>query len=145
MSDSQKTNLLYKKLDFQINLYIALTVYKMKDFKQSKEALNKELEQFISILDELLPRYSLLLRKKEISKEELTELGEVEHYLIEVNAKITAIKNMLEQDLFGHSLDIYYKLKEKAKNGDAVAKAKLDRMRDSFEESIKGGMLYNWN
>ncbi len=132
-------------MDFQINLYIALTVYKMKDFKQSKEALNKELEQFISILDELLPRYSLLLRKKEISKEELTELGEVEHYLIEVNAKITAIKNMLEQDLFGHSLDIYYKLKEKAKNGDAVAKAKLDRMRDSFEESIKGGMLYNWN
>lgn len=132
-------------MDFQINLYIALTVYKMKDFNQSKEALNKELEQFISILDELLPRYSLLLRKKEISKEELTELGEVEHYLIEVNAKITAIKNMLEQDLFGHSLDIYYKLKEKAKNGDAVAKAKLDRMRDSFEESIKGGMLYNWN
>jgi hypothetical protein len=117
----------------------------MKDFKQSKEALNKELEQFISILDELLPRYSLLLRKKEISKEELTELGEVEHYLIEVNAKISAIKNMLEQDLFGHSLDIYYKLKEKAKNGDAVAKAKLERMRDSFEESIKGGMLYNWN
>ena len=52
---------------------------------------------------------------------------------------------MLEQDLFGHSLDIYYKLKEKAKNGDAVAKAKLDCMRDSFEESIKGGMLYNWN
>lgn len=117
----------------------------MKDFKQSKEDLNRELKQFISNLDELLPRYSFLLKKKNISKNELTELGEIEHYLIEVNAQISEIKNMLEKDLFGHSLDVYYKLKKEAKSGDTVAKAKLERMRSTFEESLKGGSILNWN
>lgn len=117
----------------------------MKDFKQNKAALNRELERFMTILDELLPRYSLLLDKNNLSNLELTELGEIEHYLIEVNAKISTIKNMLEQDLFGHSLDVFYKLKVKAKNGDLVAQAKLNRMRDIFEESLKLGNIFIWN
>lgn len=119
--------------------------YKVKDFKQNKIALNYELEQFKSILDELLPRYSLLLKKDNLTKKELKELGDIEHYLIEVNSKITAIKEMLEEDLFGHSLDIYYKLKKKANAGDISAAAKLERMRQSFEESFKGDRIFNWN
>jgi hypothetical protein len=103
------------------------------------------LEQFISILNELLPRYSGLLRKGHISREELKELGDIEHFLIEINSKISEIKSMLEQDLFGHSLDIYYKLKLKASNGDVVSKQKLDRMRETFDESIRGGTLFIWN
>lgn len=117
----------------------------MKDFKQNKIALNYELEQFRAILDELLPRYSLLLKKDNLSKKELKELGDIEHYLIEVTSKITAIKEMLEEDLFGHSLDIYYKLKKKAVSGDQAAKAKLERMRQTFEESFKGDKIFNWN
>lgn len=118
---------------------------KVKDFKQNKEALDRELKRFMKILDELLPRYSFLLEKKNISPEEITELGDIEHYLIEVNSKISGIKNMLEQDLFGHSLDIYYKLKMKAATGDAVAMVKFERMKVSFEESLKSGNILIWN
>lgn len=117
----------------------------MKDFKQNKEELNRELKRFMAILDELLPRYSLLLEKKNISPEEVTELGDIEHYLIEVNSRISGIKSMLEQDLFGHSLDIYYKLKTKAESGDPVAMVKFERMKVSFEESLKNGNILIWN
>lgn len=117
----------------------------MKDFKQSKEALNRELEQFTAILDELLPRYTLLLEKKNISPAEITELGEIEHYLIQVNAQITAIKEMLEEDLYGHSLEVYYQLKHMAANGDPVAEAKFTRMRASFQEALRTGSIINWN
>jgi len=115
------------------------------NYKRNKDALNKELEQFISTLNELLPRYSFLLRKRTMTSGELSELGEIEHFLIELNSKITEIKNMLDHDLFGHSLDIYYKLKQKAMSGDYEAKQKLDRMRESFEESLIGGTLFQWN
>ncbi len=117
----------------------------MKNFKNNKELLNRELERFTSILDELLPHYSSLLKKENLSSPELTELGEIEHFLIEVNGKIAAIKHMLEQDLFGHSLDMYYKLKLKAKEGDFAAKAKLDRLRETFEDSFSSGSMINWN
>jgi hypothetical protein len=117
----------------------------MKDFKLNKAALNKELEQFMLILDELLPRYSILFEKKNITQQELKELGDLEHYLIEVNAKITAIKNMLEQDLYGSSFDAYYKLKTKSKRGDATATAKLERINDNFEKLFKEGAIFNWN
>jgi hypothetical protein len=117
----------------------------VKDFKNNKELLNKELERFTSILVEVLPHYSTLLKKENLSNPELTELGEIEHFLIEVNGKITAIKNLLEQDLFGHSLDIYYKLKFKANLGDSSAKAKLDRLRATFEDSFTSGSMINWN
>lgn len=115
------------------------------DFRANKDALNKELEHFISLLEEMLPRYAVLLRKADISSGELKELGEIEHFLIEVNAKISVIKGKLEQDLFGHSLDTYYKLKAKAGKGDKVSAAKLKMMREIFEESLEGGSLVNWN
>ena len=67
------------------------------DFRANKDALNKVLEHFISLLEEMLPRYAVLLRKSDISSGELKELGEIEHFLIEVNAKISVIKGKLEQ------------------------------------------------
>ena len=115
------------------------------DFIDRKESLNRDLEQFIKVLNELLPRYSLLMRQNQISDSELKELGEIEHFLIEVNSKITTIKNGLDQDLFGHSIDLYYKLKEKAKNGDPIAKVKFDRIRDNFNENLLQENLVNWN
>lgn len=115
------------------------------NYKQNKDALTRELEQFIGTLNELLPRYSHLLRKNKMTSAEISELGEIEHFLIEVNSKITEIKNMLDHDLFGHSLDIYYKLKAKTLQGDLSSKKKLDTLRESFEESLAGGTMFIWN
>ncbi len=117
----------------------------MEDFSRNKDDLNRELEQFISTLNTLLPRYSLLLKKPRLNTVEVKELGEIEHFLIEINAKITEIKNMLEHDLFGHSIDYYYQIKRKAKNGDFEAKLKLEKLREAFNESLKGDTLVNWN
>jgi len=115
------------------------------DFSQNRDAINKELEQFIQLLNITLPRYSDLLKKQDISGIELKELGDIEYFLIGVNAKITEIKKMLEHDLFGHSLDLYYKMKLRALKGDPVAVQKLEIMRDSFNESLKGDTIVNWN
>jgi hypothetical protein len=115
------------------------------DFNQNKRILNRELEQFVEILGELLPQYTRLIKKNSLDTDELKELGEIEHFLIEVNSKINAIKNMLDQDLFGHSLDLYYKYKEIANKGDLVAKQKLDRLKNFFNESLQSEQLVNWN
>ena len=115
------------------------------DFNQSKNALNQELKQVLGILNELLPRYSALINKDAIRPSELKELGEIEHYLIEVNSKIREIKSQLDQHLFGHSLDLYYKYKEEAKKGNLLAQSKLERLHNFFNESLKGKEAINWN
>ncbi len=115
------------------------------EFYENKDNLNKELEQFIGTLNGLLPRYSNLLKKIKLTSQEVSELGEIEHFLIEINAKITEIKNMLEHDLFGHSIDLYYQTKAKAIAGDVYAKIKLETLRDAFNESLKGDTLLIWN
>lgn len=115
------------------------------DFSQNRDAMNKELEQFINLLNETLPRYSGLLKKQEITSSELKELGDIEYFLIGVNAKISEIKKMLENDLFGHSIDLYYKLKKSAQNGNVQAQKKFETMRDAFNESLKGDTIINWN
>ena len=86
----------------------------MENFKENRKELDEELERFITLLNQLLPHYHFLLKKKDLSEEELNKLGEIEHYLIGVNSKIMEIKGKLEQDLFGQSLDTYYKLKTNA-------------------------------
>ncbi len=114
-------------------------------FDKHKQLLNKELDQFNSILSELLPRYVFLMQKKDSTPEEDKELGEIEHFLIEVNGKIAEIKNKLDQDLFGETMDFYYKIKEEAKKGDIGAKDRLDRLRKSLIDSIQGDTFFNWN
>lgn len=117
----------------------------MSDFKSNRKALDEELEKFMSLLGELLPMYHALLKKEELDAEELKRLGEIEHYLIGVNAKILDIKKRLEQDLFGQSLDIYYRTKKEAKQGNPHAKLKLERMRDAFAEALQSGEIVNFN
>lgn len=114
-------------------------------FEKHKHLLNQELDQFNALLGELLPRYVLLVRKAECTAEELKELGEIEHYLIEVNSKIASIKNRLDQDLFGETMDLYYKVKGEAEKGNLSAQKKFDQLKASLHASIKGDMFFNWN
>ena len=111
----------------------------------NKESVNKELELFMTYLSKNLLEYSSLLKKENISPDELKQLGEIEYFLIEVNSKISEIQKLLENDLFGYSLDLYYGMKREAIAGDQVAQKKLDVMLDSFNESLRGGMIVNWN
>ena len=64
-------------------------------FEKHKRVLNRELDQFNLILSEILPRYIELMKSEEISDEEVKELGEIEHFLIEINAKIAEIKSRM--------------------------------------------------
>lgn len=115
------------------------------NFNQHKDELNLELDRFISLLQKTLPRYSQLINKKDISSAELEELGEIEYFLIELNGKIADIKRQLEHDLFGLSLDLYYKLKKRALAGDIKAAKKVLIMRKSFDKSLKRNDFIIWN
>lgn len=115
------------------------------DFNDNIDAINRELEHFIDLLNKTLPRYSMLLKKENINPQELKELGDIEYFLLGVNAKITEIKKKLEHDLFGLSLDAYYKLKKRAMQGDALAERKFEIMKDAFNEALKGDTIINWN
>ena len=114
-------------------------------FEKHKEILNKELDRFNILLGEILPRYIHLVRKSDTTPEETKELGEIEHFLIDINSKIAAIKSRIDQDLFGEAMDIYYKVKAKALKGDLEAKEQLDKLRESLSETIKGDAFFNWN
>lgn len=115
------------------------------DFNDNIDAINRELEHFIDLLNKTLPRYSMLLKKENINPQELKELGDIEYFLLGVNAKITEIKKKLENDLFGLSLDAYYKLKKRAAQGVSVAERKFEIMKDAFNEALKGDTIINWN
>lgn len=117
----------------------------MNSFEQQKEALNRELRQLVEQLNGMLPRYTELLNKQDISKEEVTELGELEHFLIGINSKISEIKERLQQDLFGHTIDRYYHLKSRAVNGDRDAELVMGRLKSIFEEHLEKGTIINWN
>ncbi|MDD2982187.1 MAG: hypothetical protein PHQ74_02255 [Crocinitomicaceae bacterium] len=115
------------------------------NLNDNKETVNKELELFMAYLNKNLVEYSTLLKKENISPTELKQLGDIEYFLIEINSKITEIKKRLENDLFGYSLDLYYGTKREAISGNQDAKRKLDVMLNSFNESLQGGMIVNWN
>ncbi|MDX2360622.1 MAG: hypothetical protein QNK23_07435 [Crocinitomicaceae bacterium] len=114
-------------------------------FDEHKKHLNQELEQFTSILNEILPRYLTLMNKKNANEKEEKELGEMENYLIEVNGKITEIKTMLDQDLFGETMNHYYKAKQEALEGGGDAQKRLESLRKVFIQSIQNEDYFNWN
>jgi len=114
-------------------------------FKDQQAAIQRELDRFIDLLGVLLPRYSRLLKKNELGEEELHELGEIEHFLIGVNGRISEIKQMLEEDVFGHSIDYYYKLKQQVKKGEPGATRKLEKLKETFNESLQAGTFIHWN
>lgn len=115
------------------------------EFERHKRLLNKELDQFNLILSEILPRYIELMKKDGIEATELKELGELEHFLIEINGKIAAIKTKLDHDLFGETMEEYYRVKELAQKGDQLAQQRLEKLRETFSASIKGDTFFNWN
>jgi len=117
----------------------------LDNFENSQKELDRELALFISLLNKILPQYHKLLNRKDLTKDELKELGDIEHYLIGVNAKIMEIKGKLEQDLFGNSLHTYYKLNDGAKNGDPISKLKLEKMREAFVVALESGEVINYN
>ena len=117
----------------------------LEEFSTHKNELDKELERFIYLLNQILPFYHSLLKKEVLDSDELKRLGEIEHYLLSVNSKIMEIKSQLEQDLFGQSLDTYYKLKTEALTGNPYSKLKLEKMRDTFAEALKLGEMVNYN
>jgi len=114
-------------------------------FREQQAAIQKELDRFVDLLEVLLPRYSTLLKKEHLSEMELNELGEIEHFLIGVSGRITAIKHLLEQDVFGHSLHQYYKEKRKADSGDPFAAEKLKQLKKTFSDALDSGSIVNWN
>ena len=115
------------------------------NLEDHKKLLYKELDQFNSILGEILPRYIALMKKKNASLEEEKELGDIEHFLIEINAKIAEIKTKLDQDLFGETMNLYYKTKQAAKSGDLEAQKRLEKLRKVFLESVEGDDFFHWN
>ncbi len=114
-------------------------------FKGQQGELDKELERFIELLNQLLPKYNSLLKKENLDKKELVRLGEIEAYLLSVNSKIMKIKGELEQNLFGKSLDTYYKLKSQAIEGNPQSRLKMEKMRDAFSEALQAGDIINLN
>lgn len=114
-------------------------------FKEQQAAIEKELDRFSDLLGVLMPRYSRLLNNPKLSDDQLVELGEIEHFLIGITARVTEIKQLLEQDVFGHSLDFYYKLKQLAATGDVDARKKMEKLRSTFNETLKSGDIIQWN
>ena len=117
----------------------------MEDFQDQQGALDRELERFIELLNELLPKYHSLLKKDQLDQKELMRLGEIESYLLSLNSKIMKIKGELEQNLFGKSLDTYYKLKNQAREGNPQSRLKMEKMRDAFSEALQAGDIINLN
>lgn len=115
------------------------------NLEEHKRLLNQELDRFNALLSEILPRYVLLMKKRDCTPEEEKELGNIEHLLIEINGKIAEIKNKLDHDLFGETMNIYYQAKEDAKKGNLEAKIKLDKLRKRLMESVQGDVFFNWN
>lgn len=114
-------------------------------FKEQQAAIQRELDRFIDLLGVLLPRYSKLLKRDDLTDQELHELGEIEHFLIGVNGRIAEIKQLLEEDVFGHSIDYYYKLKLRALKGDENAMRKMIKLKEAFNESLQAGTMIHWN
>ena len=116
----------------------------MTQFDYNKHEMDQEMDRFIALLNNMLPRYSSLLRKN-MSHDDVTELGELEHYLIELNSKIIQIKNRLQNDLFGETIDTYYQLKIKAQNGDEIAKSEVKKLRKVYLAALQAGNIICWN
>lgn len=133
------------KLSFQVCSKLEFLYLEVMEFEKHKRQLNAELDHFTKLISEILPRYLELMRKKEITPEETKELGELEHFLIEINSKVADIKNKLDHDLFGETINEYYKVKNLALKGDANAKKRFETLKSTLKESIKGDLFFNWN
>lgn len=113
--------------------------------REQTAAIQKELDRFVELLKVVQPRHAFLLSKDNLNDEEITELGDLEYFLMEVNAQIATIKSRLENELFGRGLQVYYHTKKLAALGNENAKRKLGRLRSSFENALENGSIICWN
>jgi hypothetical protein len=114
-------------------------------YKEQNSQMHKELERFVSLVANVRTKYTRLMNKGELNDQELEELGEIEYFLISALSRLDDFKAILEQDVFGHSLQLYNDLKSRASLGDIQAERKLNRLRETFHESIFSGGVVHWN
>jgi hypothetical protein len=115
----------------------------MKNLKETQQKMNYEMEQFTSIIQQLLPKYIALVEKPTLSLQETYELGEIEYSLVEINDKLNCIREQITRNLFGYSLDNYYKLKKYFV--DSNLEMKLNHLKKTFESEIREGDIIIWN
>ncbi len=113
--------------------------------REQQAAIQKELDRFVELLKVVQPRHALLLKKEDLNELETKELGDLEYFLMEVNAQIAVIKQRLENELFGRGLQTYYQTKSLANSGNENARRKLGRLRKSFENALDNGSIICWN
>ncbi len=114
------------------------------DLPAHQKAVHEELDKFMKILKLVLPKYAELLKKASIQQEEIKELGEIEYFLIEVTGRISEIKELLEDNVFGHSLNLYYQMKNKLSKTDQDLK-KMELLRKTFLTALKKGEIISLN
>ena len=107
--------------------------------------LRGNIESLINELNKMAPRYHKLKAKDMLSDAERKELGEIEYFLIEISPQLERVKNLINQDLYGMSVDFYYKLKMKAQNGDIDAKKMIDKLRPGLLEAMGKSAYEHWN
>lgn len=103
-----------------------------EDFDKYMSNLRFDIERVLDQIKSLLPKYAELKSKSNLSPLEKKELGDIEYILIEASPGIEELHNLIKKDVFGTTLDHYYKTKELAKNGNIRAKEELDRLRKSM-------------
>lgn len=111
----------------------------------NNENLLRHLSNLERALTEVIPKYLELVGKDKLNKQELSELGELEYFLMDIDSRIKHITQMLEQQLYGSTMERMLKMKDKARSGSLTAKLKYDEMRKSFQEMLTSGVIFEWN
>lgn len=109
------------------------------------ESLQRHLRNLEQEMYEVIHRYIALMMKENPEKKDLSDLGELEYFLIAMDARIRHISYILEQELFGTSMERLLQMKNKAKAGNLIAKLKYDEMRKGFQDSLNAGVIFSLN
>jgi hypothetical protein len=107
-----------------------------ENFDKYMGNLRFDIEKVLDQIRMLIPKYAELKSKSNLSELEQKELGDIEYILIEASPYIEDLHNLIKKDLFGNSLDHYYAMKSKAKEGNLKAKEELDRLRKFLMEDF---------
>ena len=111
----------------------------------NNENLLRHLSNLELALTDVIPKYLELVARDKLNKQELTELGELEYFLMEIDSRIKQITQMLEQQLYGSTMERMLTMKAKARSGSMTAKLKYDEMRKNFQEMLSSGVIFEWN
>ncbi len=111
----------------------------------NNENLHRHLYNLELALVEIIPQYIALLNKEKLNKKDLLRLGDLEYLLFDINSRIKHISSLLQQELFGTSLDQLFKMKNLAKKGSLHSKLKYDELRKGYQVLLKNGSIFDWN